>query len=275
MSAREKVSLTHPVKKLGIIAGGGALPQQLVETCRSNNMDCYVVGLRGHADSVSCDFKARIGAASKILGNLKDKGFTDLVFIGSVKRPNIFNLWPDWLTTKFLFKNLFKSYGDDSLLSLIRAEIESMGFQFHGIHQFMPELLMPEGILGKVQIPEPNRFDIQAGITASQELGRQDIGQAVIIKDGKVIGQEDRRGTSALIKRHGKKGAVLVKTCKPQQDKDLDLPAIGPETAQLCASKKMAGIAGQTGNTLLIEKDQVAEIANENGLFLVGVTIHG
>lgn len=274
MSAREKVSLTPPVKKLGIIAGGGVLPQKLFNACIDQGVEPYVIGLRGHVDVVKYDFLARHGAAGKIIKQLRKQNIQDVVFIGAVKRPTIFNLWPDWLTIKFLFKICLKRHGDNSLLSKIRSELEGMGFKFHGVHEFLPEILIPEGILGKNGSTEQNRFDIQVGLKASQELGAQDIGQAVIVKAGEVIGREDRKGTSALIRKHGTEGAILVKTCKPQQDKDLDLPAIGPETAKLCADKNMAGIVGQAGHTLMVEQDEVIQIANDNGLFVIGVTIH-
>jgi DUF1009 family protein len=149
-----------------------------------------------------------------------------------------------------------------------------MGFRLHGVHKFLPELLMPEGLVAGALPTQSQQKDIQIGLEASQDLGRQDIGQAVLVKNGKIIGREDKNGTSALIKRHGEEGALLVKTCKPQQDTDLDLPTIGPNTVELCRDKKMAGIIGQAQHTLLVEREQVKSLANEAGLFVMGVTLH-
>ena len=83
--------------------------------------------------------------------------------------------------------------------------------------------------------------DIAAGIKASQQLGLEDKGQSVLVLNGAIIGYEDQKGTNALIHRFAQKGAVLVKTCKPQQDKDLDLPTIGLGTLKACLDKEIAG----------------------------------
>lgn len=274
MSAREKVSLTPPIQKLGIIAGSGVLPARLVEVCKEQDIENVVIGLGKDVDSVKPDFHSRIGAGNKIRSYLKQQNVTDIVMIGAVKRPTLFNVWPDWPTFKFFLKAFLNSFGDSGLLDAARALIEKEGFKLHGIQKFLPELLMSEGVIGMHPPADKYQLDIQMGLKASQDLGAQDIGQAVIVKDGKIIGRENSKGTSALIKKHGTEGAILVKTCKPQQDKDLDLPTIGPETARLCAAKKMVGIVGHTDHTLLVERDKTARIADANGLFILGITIN-
>lgn len=264
---------------LGIIAGGGAIPQQLVERCRHIGIKTKVVGLKGNTDIVKPDTMLRIGAGASINRYFKTHGVTDIVMIGGVKRPSLFpglfELWPDWVTFKFFLKALIKSFGDNDMLTAARAELEKLGFTLHGVHKFLPELLMDEGVLTKAKPASTHYQDIQVGIKESQALGVADIGQAVIVKNGKIIAREDVKGTSALIKDYGIAGAILVKSCKPQQDMDLDLPTIGPNTIKLCAEKNMVGVVGQTAATLLVEKDIIKTIADENGLFVLGVTIDG
>lgn len=269
MSARKKISLD----KIGIIAGGGVLPLQLQERCKEQGIETHVVGFVKYTDHIHPDLWARLGSSGTTIQWLKNQNVKDIVLIGNVKHPTIFELWPDWMTFKFLLKCWIKSFGDSDLLSAIRGELEVMGFKLHGVHKFLPELLMPEGMVGYCAPKDGHQKDIQLGIKAARELGAQDIGQAVIMKDGNVIAREDKKGTSALIKRHGCEGAILVKMSKPQQDKDLDLPTIGPVTAQICAEKKMAGIIGEAGNTLLIDREVVQEIADACDIFVMGVTI--
>jgi DUF1009 family protein len=269
MPAREKIS----VNKLTMIAGGGILPAQLYQVCLEQGIDVSVIGFKGYTDQVTPDYWGRIGASGKIFNFLKSQNTTDIVMIGAIKRPSVFDLWPDWVTLKFFVRAWFNSFGDSGLLSAARDELESMGFKLHGIHKFLPDLLMAEGLLG-CHVPKAgHQIDMQVGILAARKLGTQDKGQAVIVKDGKVIACEDKRGTSALIKKYGCEGAILVKMCKPQQDKDLDLPTIGPQTVELCAQKNMAGIVGQAGNSLLVESDVARQLADDNGLFVMGVTI--
>jgi DUF1009 family protein len=269
MPAREEIS----IKKIGIIAGSGVLPLQLKEACITKGIEPVVIGFRGYTDQVEPDCWGRIGASAKIIKSLKSENINDIVMIGAIKRPGLFDLWPDWITFKFFFKAWLKSFGDSGLLNAARDELEAMGFKIHGVHKFLPQLLMPEGILGQHTPKAGHQIDVQVGIKAARDLGKKDKGQAVIVKDGKIIACEDKRGTSALIKHHGCEGSILVKMCKPQQDKDLDLPTIGPQTIELCGLHQMAGIVGQAGNTLMVGQNIVRQRANEMRLFVMGVTI--
>ncbi len=278
MSATKEISLTS----LGIIAGSGVLPRLLLNYCHENGIKPYVVGFTGQTDPqtiIGQDYlMTRIGASSKTVKWLHENGVKDLVLIGAIKRPRLFDSVPDWATLKFFIQvgiRLIKSpVGDSDLLNIARELLEKQGFKLHGVHEFISDILMPEGVLGLVSPDEQSLTDIKTGFEASQELGASDIGQSVIILNGEVIGREDANGTSALIEKHGQAGAILVKSCKPQQDKDLDLPTIGPETVKSCAHKKMAGIVGHAKNTLFIEGDKIITTANDNGLFIMGVTGH-
>lgn len=274
MSAREKVSLTTSIPKLGIIAGGGLIPRQLQQACANQNIQTVTIGIKGATDHVSPDFWTRIGTSGKTLAWLEKENIKDVVFIGAVKRPSLMNLWPDWETAKFFFKIWFKSLGDNTLLCAVREELAKRGVTVHGVHKFLPELLTPEGVIGNHVPKSGDQVTIQLGIQQARKLGLEDLGQAVIMKGREVIAREDSKGTSALIRKHGCEGALLVKTCKPQQDRDLDLPTIGPETVKLCAEKKMSGIVAQAGASLLVERQEVVRIADANGIFVIGVTFH-
>ena len=41
------------------------------------------------------------------------QGVKDIVLIGAVKRPTVFDIWPDWFTAKFFFKASVNSLGDN------------------------------------------------------------------------------------------------------------------------------------------------------------------
>ncbi|MEM9782918.1 MAG: UDP-2,3-diacylglucosamine diphosphatase LpxI, partial [Pseudomonadota bacterium] len=64
---------------------------------------------------------------------------------------------------------------------------------------------------------------------------------------------------------------VLVKIPKPGQDQRMDLPTIGPGTVRAAAGAGLAGIVGQAGGTLLIDRETVAAVADAHGLFVAGV----
>lgn len=275
MSAGTKTRVSDYPDKLGIIAGGGDIPRQLIETCLKNNIRPVVVGLQNFAHDIDADLWARIGSGQKIVDFFTHEKVQDVVFIGSVKKPNIFTLWPDWRTFLFFLRAWIGSFGDSRILDAARDELKKYDLTIRGVHEFMPELLMDEGFLSANQNIGAHKNDIEMGIIEAKHWGNEDFGQAVIVKDGKIIGRETHKGTSALIKSKGEVGAVLVKMCKPQQDRNLDLPTIGLNTVKECADKQMAGIAIEANNTLVVDKSAVQECADKHGLFVYGVKANG
>jgi len=143
-----------------------------------------------------------------------------------------------------------------------------------GIH-ILPELLAEEGALSRLEPTSQQRADIALGIEESQKLGAADLGQSVIVHDGSVIGREDASGTDALIREASTnmRGGILVKTCKPQQDRDLDMPTIGPRTIQAAHENGLSGIAVQASETLIADRAETIKLADQYGLFLIGVSL--
>lgn len=257
--------------KLGIVAGGGLLPHKLRAFCEDNNIACFTIGFEGHADPASSDRLMRIGEAGSIMAAFREQGVSDLVLIGDVKRPKFTEMRPDLRTAAFFAKLGFRALGDDGLLKAVRAELEAEGFTIHGIHELIPDLLLPAGVLTKVT-PDDNDYEhIHTGLIASRVIGRKDIGQCVVVLGDDVIGTEDEHGTNALIKRAAQKGAILVKSSKPQQDRKLDMPTIGSDTVKLCASLGYKGIAAEAGGVLIADREDMIAAADAASLFVVGV----
>ena len=119
---------------------------------------------------------------------------------------------------------------------------------------------------------------IKEGIKEALIYGQQDKGQAVVILNERIIGTENSNGTDELIKRCAKKssvneGLILIKIKKPDQDRRVDLPTIGTRTVELAAECGYSGIAVETGQTLIINKEQVIKLADKYGLFIVGAKL--
>lgn len=276
MSAANKSS----IKKLGIIAGGGELPAKLLHACDRSGIETFVVGFKKQtSDTIFSGrphMKTRLGAAGRIINTLKSHNIRDLVLIGGISRPTLAELKPDMRTIQFFAKVGVKALGDDGLLKALRSELESEGFVIHGVQNFVQDLLTPQGAIARHKPGKADFVDIKRGVTVAREIGRLDIGQAVIVQQGVVLGVEGVEGTDELIKRctgYRKKGAapILVKLCKPQQDKDLDLPTIGPATILNCANAGLRGIVVQAGMSLLVDPQQVSELADKHKIFVYGL----
>lgn len=264
-------------QNFAIVAGGGAFPDLLAKAVSDKGCRVFAVRLTGHAEPHTLHayegMNSRPEQMGLVFGALRARGIKDIVLIGKMRRPDIFALRPDWTTLRLLPKILptllFK--GDDALLRSVRAVLEQEGFALRGAFEFMGDMLARSGPMGRHVPNESHIGDIALGVAAARALGRRDAGQAVIIKNAEIVGEEDREGTDALIRKYGCVGAVLVKMAKPQQDRFLDLPAIGPDTVKNCAEKGMAGIAVESGNALVANFEETVALADAHGLFVTGI----
>jgi len=281
-AVKESSLAVNSIGCLGIIAGGGDIPRLLLHACDAAGQDVFIVGFEGQTDPEIMEGRnymmTRLGAAGQIFNTLKAHGVNDLVMIGYIRRPSLAELKPDMRTAQFFARLGLRALGDDSLLKALREELEHEGFAIHGIQKFVKDLLAEPGDIGRHKPKKPDWVAIERGIEASQALGKLDIGQAVIVQEEIVLGVEGAEGTDELIKRcagykRKGRGGVLVKTCKPQQDQDFDLPTIGPQTVRLCAQTGLSGIVVQAGKSLLVDREQIAKIADEHGLFVTAVNM--
>ncbi len=267
--------------KLGILAGGGQLPVRVIEACRATGRDFFVLAFEGQTDPATVVDTphrwVRLGAVGAALDHLHAAGVSEVVMAGPVRRPSLEELRPDWRGAMFLAKVGVRAFGDDGLLSAIVRELEAEGFRVIGADDVFESLRTPEGLVGTLAPPEESKIDIARGIEVLRTIGPLDIGQAVVVQQGVVLGVEAIEGTDALLERCGRvrregRGGVLVKMSKPGQERRVDLPTIGPDTVAGAASAGLCGIALEAGRTLIIDRPAVARAADEAGLFVVGVT---
>lgn len=265
---------------LGIIAGNGNLPRSVIKACEKQGRPYFVVGLKGHADPNLIPHGKgtyiRVGTVGKIIKTCHKANVKEIVFIGGVRRPSVAEIIPDLKAFMILCRIGFRLLGDDSLLKLVVQEAEHNGLRVVGVDSIVPELLAESGLYGCVKPTKTDIADIQRGVQVAKALGQVDVGQAVIVQHGLVLSVEGIEGTAELIKRTaGLKrkggGGVLVKVCKPNQEKRVDLPTIGPQTVQAVYEAGLKGIAIESGAALIAESQKVIALADKLGIFVVGV----
>lgn len=268
--------------KLGILAGGGDLPAQLIAACRSAGREFYVIAFEGQANRGAIGDAphawVRLGAVGKALELLREAGVEELVLAGAIKRPSLTAIRPDRRALRFLATLGKAALGDDSMLRAIVRALEEEGFRVVGPDTVLDDLLAVEGVYGAHAPDEASRRDIAKGVEAARGIGLLDIGQAAIVQDGVVLGVEDSAGTDALIERCAAligegPGGVLVKTRKPQQDERVDLPTIGVATVETASRAGLRGVAVEAGGALVVDRAAVVTAADKAGLFVVGVAV--
>jgi UDP-2,3-diacylglucosamine hydrolase len=266
--------------KLGVLAGGGQLPVRVIEACRAAGRDFFVLAFEGHTDPATVADTphawVRLGAVGEALRRLHDAKVEEVVLAGPVKRPSFDDLRPDWRGAVFLAKVGARAFGDDGLLSAVVKELESEGFRVVGADDVFGNLRTPLGPCGRLAPDAASETDIRRGIEVLKTIGPLDIGQAVVVQQGVVLGIEAIEGTDALLDRcaglrRSGHGGVLVKIAKPGQERRVDLPTIGPGTVQRALAAGLAGIALEAEQSLIIDRAAVVRAADEARLFIVGV----
>ncbi|HEY2179343.1 MAG TPA: UDP-2,3-diacylglucosamine diphosphatase LpxI [Caulobacteraceae bacterium] len=276
------------MRKLGLIAGGGALPVSLARHCRDTGRPLFVIRLLGFADPALTGFDgcelglARLGAA---IAALRASGCEAVCLTGHVARPDMAQLKPDFRGLAALPGALMAArHGDDGLLSFLVGEFEKEGFAVEGAHEVMAELVLRRGPLGRHKARRAHRADIGRAAAAARAIGRLDAGQGAVACDGLILALEAQEGTDAMLERVARlplavRGApehrrgVLAKVCKPGQERRVDLPTIGPGTVRRAADAGLAGIAGEAGLTLVLERERATALADDLGLFIVGMDL--
>ncbi|MFA6279174.1 MAG: UDP-2,3-diacylglucosamine diphosphatase LpxI [Bdellovibrionales bacterium] len=272
--------------KLGILAGGGAAPRQLIAACQALDRPFFVVCLEGHAepDLAGAGVPHEVlplGAFARLKELCEREKIEDIIMLGRVRRPSVAELKPDWLTLKILTKIGMNALGDDGLLRGVGKALEDeCGVRLVGVADVFADLLAPEGTLTTVVPDELAQEDIRRAVEIASTLGRLDVGQAVIVQQGIILGVEAVEGTDALIERslgvrRDGGGGVLVKIAKPQQDNRFDLPTIGIDTVRHVHAAGLAGIAVEAGRSLILEREKTIEAADMLGVFIVGLPLNG
>ena len=269
-----------PARIIGLVAGGGKLPEKVIETLRKKGIAFKVAALEGFVECLSLlnteDYiKIRLGQIGKGISFFKKFGITEILMVGGVKRPSLTSLMPDFWTAKFLIKIGLKSLGDDGMLRAITSALKDEGFSIIGIQDVMDDIFAKEGTFGKISPDDQAMADIRYGITLLKSLSSLDIGQGIVIQQGLVIAVEAIEGTDnmlARVKDFKREGAapVLVKMKKIGQHDKLDLPTVGSSTVIAAHKNGVRGIAVQAGGVLIADYENMVKTANELGIFIYG-----
>lgn len=272
---------------VGVIAGGGAMPFAVADSLKARGLDPVLFALKGACDPASAErFRHHwitVGQLGRTMKLLRAESCKDVIFIGTLVRPALSEIRLDWGTLRVI-RRIWAAFrgGDDHLLSGVGRIFEQQGFRLLGLKEVAPDLLMPQGCVTRKMPDKDASADIARGRELLAALGPFDVGQAVVVIDGHVVGVEGIEGTDELLRRiadlraRGRVRAaagrgVLVKAPKDGQDLRYDLPAIGPRTVEGAAAAGLSGVAVVAGNTVVAEAQAMIEAADKAGLFVTGL----
>lgn len=268
---------------IALFAGKGDLPRMLIQIFQSQARPFIVFAFKGQTEEELVKDVPHawlhFGEVGKALKSLSEHHIKQIVMAGTLARPAMSEIRPDWEGVKWIAKIGTKALGDDNLLKILISLLEDEGYQVVAPHTILTDLLAPEGCLTSIEPDEQAWRDIGRGVEVLSALESVDVGQATAIQEGLVLGIEAIEGTDALIDRAGQlrrdgKGGVLIKLSKRQQEHRVDLPVVGLETISRCAKAELRGIAVEAERTLLLNQKEVIEFANEKSMFLIALASH-
>lgn len=272
---------------LVLIAGAGRLPELVAASLDRSGLAFRILAIRGFAERAMRDRAAAhvdLLDIAGILGILKQWGPVRVVPAGGVSRPNpaaILNAAAA-LRNRDALKAI-SGGGDDRLLRGALALLEENGHAVLGVHEIAPDLLSPEGIMGRHAPDAASLASIATGRALLRALSPYDVGQAAVVAAQRTLAVEGPEGTDRMLARArtlGRRplgygapqpGTVLVKLAKAGQDLRVDLPTIGPRTVTAAKAAGCAGLALQAGFTLIIDRPATIAAADRAGLFLIGL----
>ena len=271
--------------QLAIIAGGGSLSDVIIETARKKgwNVTVFAIGdlnIAKNQDISLIEMKRLdIGRIFQILKSQKIK---NICMVGYIPRPNS----PiDYLNFRYLnvqtLSILFQSIGilrggDASLFKKINSLLEKRGYKIIGASEIAPNLTLKGGLYSSKSVSKVEFENIKKAKQCAEMTGYLDIGQAVVVKNGRVLAIEAAEGTDVMLERAAcleairiKRGGVILKSAQINQDKRVDMPTIGPNTIKNVVKANLSGIAITADNVIVLDFQKVIEMIEDNNLYFI------
>jgi DUF1009 family protein len=174
-----------PEGALVLIAGAGRLPELVAESLRRTHRPFRVIALRGFTGRTlraSADATVDLLDLAATLKLLRRWGPALVVPAGGVSRPSpaaILNAGAALRNREAL--RAIAGGGDDRLLRAALALVEEEGHRVLGVHEAAPDLLCPEGAIGR-RVPDAEAsVSIRTGRAVLSALSPYDLGQATVV----------------------------------------------------------------------------------------------
>ena len=290
--------------RVAMIAGEGGLPRHLANALGRSGRSWFSCHLEGHAPSgVGQSRGFRVERLGSFLEGLKEDGVEEVVLAGRVARPSLDPTAVDAATLPMVPRMAAAiASGDDGALRGVIGLIEEAGIAVVAPQDLAPDLTEIPDIGAPTGA---DAADIARARDVLAALGPLDVGQGCVVAGGQVLAVEALPGTDWMLASLAPaspsppggtggglfggmadwlsgpgaprglpdfprpEGGVLIKMPKPDQDRRVDLPTIGPDTMRHVAAARFErrGCRGR-GRAGAWRPRRTARIARGSGLFL-------
>ncbi len=262
--------------RIGIIAGNGQFPILFARAARTQGLKTVAVAFAGETEpsleqEVDNLTWTKLGQLGKLIKIFKQAGVSKAVMCGGVKKTRMFqDIMPDLKALSLLPR--LKNMADDGILRTLAGVLEEEGISILPSHELVPSLLAQPGQYSRRGANARESADIELGWQIFETLGPLDIGQALVLKNKTLVAVEAIEGTDACILRGGQLAGpdtVVVKRCKPNQDKRFDLPSVGRETIKTMLTVSASCLCIEAGQTLVFDRESMVELADQHKICIL------
>jgi hypothetical protein len=265
------------MKKIGIIAGNGQFPILFSKAARKKGYEIFAIAHIGETSENLKDYVNTIewihlGQIGRLIKFFQENQVSQAVMAGAITKTRMFrDVKPDFKAIKLL--SSLRHTRDDNLLRAVANYLEKEGITILASTFLLPDLLATEGCWTRRKPKKSERHDIEFGWDLALKIGELDIGQCLVVQGRSVLAVEAIDGTDATIRRGGSLGngqAVVVKICKPEQDRRFDLPAIGIQTIESMHESGVSTLVVEAENAIVFDREETISKANQYGICIVG-----
>lgn len=266
---------------LGLIAGNRSLPLEFARQARVAGIKRLVaVAFENETDAAIAQLVdevvwLKVGQLSRMISAFTDRGIRQCVMVGQIAPKNLYDLRPDLRAMGLLLR--LKEKNAHTIFGAIAEELKKDGVELIEATPWLQPLMPQAGFQLGPKLSAGQEADVDFGFRIAKETSRLEIGQTVVVKSGVVLAVEGFEGTDQCLARGGKLagkdgGAVAVKVARLNHDMRFDIPCIGAQTLETCATSGVAVLALEAGKTLLLEQEACGPLAKRNK---ISVTVVG
>ena len=214
-----------------------------------------------------------LGQLGKLIDILKEEGITEVAMAGQVKHAKIFSsIVPDWRLVKLLAT--LPSKNTDGLIGGVVKILAAEGIQLTDSTALLKPLLASSGAMTRRKPSKEEETDIGYGRRVADALAGFDVGQSVAICERACVALEAMEGTDAMLRRAaglvGGRPLTLVKVARRREHLLFDVPTVGADTIPVMRQAGATALAVEAGRTLMLDREQMIEAANQADIAIVG-----
>jgi DUF1009 family protein len=214
-------------------------------------------------------YTVNLSQLGEILQIIEKEEVEEAIWLGKIQKAHLFaDFKPDQKLQQLLEQ--LPDLNDDTILMALALEFINSGVMILPQTYLLEDQLAEAGVLAG-EIKTELKRDLIFAFETAYNLGRFDIGQTALVKDGAVMALEAIEGTDQAIKRaakYGGPGVVMAKCSKKDQDIRFDVPTVGLETLNNLIEAEAKALIIEAEKTFILNKEEFCRRAAAEGILI-------